>query len=142
VSPEVWANAAPLIAAAAAAMVPPLPIAWPNEDPGPRPSPPAPWLDIELQAQSTYAYELGGNIWRENGTIWLHVMIPVGSGMTQGLTIRKTLSVAFRQVQGDSGLEGLYYDPDHSMDPAVGTDDGIYRRLSLLCRYHFEDKLN
>jgi hypothetical protein len=122
-------------------MVPPLPVSWPNEDPGSRTSPPSPWLDIELQAETTFAYELGGGIWRENGAIWLHVMIPVGTGMVTGLTIRKALSVAFRDAINQTDTIGLIYDPDQAFDPAGQSDDGVFRRLSLIVRYHFEDLL-
>jgi hypothetical protein len=43
--------------------------------------PPAPWLDIEVAARGAEPIEMGGNTWEERGQIFLHVMIPVGTGL-------------------------------------------------------------
>jgi hypothetical protein len=136
-SPIVWQDVLPRVQTAAAAIG--LVVSLPNEDAGPRAIPPAPWLDIEVAAESAGAMEMGGRLWLERGSIFLHVMIPVGTGVLPGLTLRKALSVAFRNVQNaPAGLiysrEGQAFDP---MGP--GTDDGVYRRLTLIVRYDYQD---
>jgi hypothetical protein len=105
VSPEVWDDALPRIQAAAASIA--LSVELPNEDAGPRPMPPAPWLDIEVAAQGAQPIEIGGKIWEERGQIFLHVMIPVGTGLRAALVLRKTLSEAFRMVT--DAVAGLVY---------------------------------
>jgi hypothetical protein len=136
-SPEVWVDALPRIVAAAASAG--LPMMRPNEDPLPRPVPPAPWLDVEAAAESAAPIELGGQIWEERGIIFLHILIPVGSGLMAGLVARKALSVAFRTVT--DAIPGLYYNHDgHGFDPmGPPGDDGVYRDLTLIIRYRFQD---
>jgi hypothetical protein len=136
-SPEVFDDFVPRVQAAATTLG--IGVALPNEDASSiRPVPPAPWLDIEVSAQATTAIELGGTVWDEQGTIYLHLMIPVGVGMRDGLVMRKALATTFRGIT-DAAV-GLAYRNDMAMDPmGPGTDDGVYRRLSLLVRYHYQD---
>lgn len=135
-SPLVWDDVLPRIVAAAAAAG--LTVEIPNEDPGPRPVPPQPWLDIEVAADASNPIEMGGAIWEERGQVFLHVMIPVGTGIRDGLAYRKALSVAFRAVSG--APDGLVYRQGQAFDPmGPGTDDGVYRRLTLIIRYDYQD---
>lgn len=135
-SPEVWDDMLPRILAAAASLG--LPVLMPNEDAGERPNPPAPWIDLEVSANSSETIELGGRIWNEEGTIWIHVMVPVGTGIATGLALRKGMANAFRVVPDP--IMGLVYRNEMAMDPAgPATDDGVYRPLTLLVRYHFQD---
>lgn len=135
-SPLVWDDVLPRVVAAATAAG--LIIEVPNEDAGPRPSPPAPWLDIEVAAESAAPMEMGAHIWEERGSIFLHVMIPLGTGIRDGLVARKALSVAFRDVTGTPN--GLVYRTGQSFDPmGPGSDDGVYRRLTLIIRYDYQD---
>jgi hypothetical protein len=135
-SPAVWDDVLPRILAAAASLG--LLVVLPNEDSGERPSPPVPWLDLEVSANSSETIELGGRIWNEEGTIWLHVMVPVGTGIATGLALRKGLANAFRGVT--DSVVGLVYRNEMAMDPAgPATDDGVYRPLTLLIRYHWQD---
>jgi hypothetical protein len=135
-SPEVWADALPRIQATATGLG--ILVALPNEDFTGRPNPPAPWLDIEAAAESAQTLEMGGRIWEEEGSLFLHLMIPVGTGITAGLTMRKAFSVAFRAVS--DAINGLYYRGGQAFDPlGPGSDDGVYRRLSLIVRYSFQD---
>lgn len=135
-SPVVWADCLPRILAAAATIG--ISVELPNEDAGPRPVPPAPWLDIEAAAETADPIELGAQIWEEHGSIFLHLMIPVGSGISDGLAMRKTFSTAFRAVSG--APLGLVYRNGQAFDPlGPGTDDGVYRRLTLIVRYIYQD---
>jgi hypothetical protein len=136
VSPEVWTEVRPLIAATAATLG--VMVAWPNEDAGPRPEPPAPWLAVDLVSNVSSRYELGANVWLEEGSIWIHLFIPNGTGVDWGLSARKAFSVAFRGAV--PATAGLTY-RDHSSDP-LGPDDGVYKSLSLRVSYYFTDVLN
>lgn len=134
-SPEVWADAQPRIATAAAGLG--ITVAWPNETFTP-PQTPAIWLDVEGSANTADPIELTGGVWQEDGSIWLHVMVPVGTGIVSGLTARKALSNAFRSVS-DAAV-GLVYRDGMSFDPlAAADDDGVYRRLTVAISYIFQD---
>src|SRR5690348_13637031 len=140
-SPAVWDDAIPRVLAAAATLG--LHVEMPNEEVGERPRgsnfQPSPWLDIEVDAESAGSIEIGGAIWDEHGSIFLHVMIPIGTGMRDGLVMRKALSVAFRGIT--DATEGLIYRNDQSFDPlGPAGDDGVYRRLTLIVRYHYQDR--
>jgi hypothetical protein len=138
-SPEVWTDVRQRVGAVASGIG--LRVVWPNEDAVPpvgiaEPQP-KPFLDIEVAGQITVPVEITSQIWQEQGTIFLHVMIPVGTGVDNGLAVRKQFSEAFRQVT--DAPEGLTY-WDQSFDPlGPSTDDGVYRALSLLVRYYYQD---
>ena len=134
--PQVWADARPRIAAAAA--VAGVTVAWPNEDFN-RPEPPAIWLDIEFSSSSEDAIEIGARTWQEDGSLWLHFMLPRGQGIDGALRIKDALSAAFRDVP-DAAV-GLSY-RGQSTDPiGEGTDNGVYRRMTLMVRYAFQSQL-
>jgi hypothetical protein len=137
-SPEVLDDCLPRIQAACQSLG--ISLALPNEDTdGVRLANPAPWVDMEVSAQASTAFELGGAAWDEQGTIWLHLMVPVGTGIRDGLVMRKALAVAFRHLT-DTAV-GLTYRDSMSFDPmGPAADDGVYRRLSLLIRYHYQDR--
>lgn len=134
-SPEVWKDVKTLITQEAARQN--LTVEWPNEMLSRNSTATASWVAVEVAAESAEAYELGGAVWDERGTIWLHIMIPMGEGIDTALAQRKAFSVAFRLAQP---IEGLYY-RDHAFDP-LGQEDGVYRRLSLMVRYEFTDIVN
>jgi hypothetical protein len=136
-TPEVWDDARARIATVAADLG--LPVAWPNEDGQTWVAPPVPWLEIEASSAASAPIEIGGGIWREDGTIWLHLMLPLGTGIRDGLVQRKAFSAAFRSDGGalPGAPVGLFY-RDHTFDP-LGADDGVYRRLSLLIHYDYQD---
>jgi hypothetical protein len=135
VTPAVWADARARITAAAASLS--LPVAWPNEA-FTTPEPPAPWLAVEASASTDDPIELTGGMWQEDGLVWLHVMIPSGSGIDAGLTIRKSLANAFRSVT-DAAV-GLIYQGANFDPSGPGTDDGMYQRLTAMVSYIYQDR--
>ena len=136
-SPEVWGDARPRIEAAAAAQS--LAVAWPNES-FTAPQPPAPWLDIEFNSAADTPIEIGATTWQEDGALWLHIMLPTGSGLDTALALKDALSVAFRNVT--DAVTGLVYRGGQSTDPITdGTDDGVYVRLTLAVRYIFQSRV-
>ena len=88
-SPEVYQDARTLIADGAAQLV--LPVAWPNRKFKP-PEPVAPFLAVEVMGDGAEPYELGGGVWVEDGTIEVAVVVPTGTGIEQGLTLRKAVA--------------------------------------------------
>jgi hypothetical protein len=135
-SPQVWADARPRIQAVIAAQG--IAASWPNED-FTRPDQPAIWLAVEFSSNADVPIEIGANTWQENGALLLHLMLPRGVGIDKALALKDALSVAFRGVT-DAAI-GLAY-REQSTDPiADGTDDGIYRRMSLWVRYAYQSQL-
>ena len=138
-SPEVWVDVRQRIAAVAGSMG--LRVTWPNEDAAPpvgvaEPQP-KPFLDIEVSGQLVEPVEIPSLIWQEQGTVFLHLMCPVGTGIDPWLAVRKQFALAFRQVIG--APEGLHY-WDMSFDPfGASTDDGVFRALTLIVRYYYQD---
>lgn len=134
-SPAVWADARARITIAAASLS--LPVAWPNET-FKTPEPPVPWLAVEASATTDDPIELTGGMWQEDGFVWLHVMIPAGTGIDAGLTLRKSLANAFRSVS--DAPDGLIYRGANFDPSGPGTDDGMYQRLTASIAYIFQDR--
>ncbi|MFT8245198.1 phage tail terminator-like protein [Roseomonas sp. BN140053] len=130
-SPEVWADARVLITAGAAALS--LPVAWPNETFSP-PEPLGPFLAVEVSGDGAEPLELGGGVWVEDGAIHLHVMVPTGWGITQGLQLRKALADGFRGLPP----RAVVYDR-FTLDPGGMDEDGNWFRLSLRVAYRYQD---
>lgn len=137
-TPEVWDDARARIDAAARALL--IAVNWPNESVGERPDPPTMWIDIEAAAESSNDIEIAGTMWDEQGQIYIHLMVPVGTGVREGFRVRMLLSDAFLGVT--DGPEGLSYRNGRSFD-LMGPpgDDGVYRRLTLIVRYHYQSVL-
>ena len=72
-------------------------IAWPNTV-FKRPQPPAPWLRVECTSNVIGPIEVGGGVWQEDGTAYIDVFVPAGSGTDLARTIAKNVSNAFRGV--------------------------------------------
>lgn len=140
-SPEVWDDAIPRIVAVAATLG--LHVEMPNEDAGPRPSPPATWVDIAVAANTAGPMQIGYDAWEEHGQIFINLMVPVGAGLRDGLVQRKTFSTAFRGINYTGQIPvGLNYSDEQSMDPlGPSVDDGVYRPLTLIVRYTWQDRL-
>lgn len=131
-SPEVWTDARARLEAAALGGTT---IAWPNE-PFDLPEPLAPYLVAEISGDMSEPIELGsGGTWQEDGTVWVHVMVPVGEGITAGLALRKTIANLFRGVIAG----GIVY-RSAQMDPGGTDDEGNWFRLSLGVQYIFQDR--
>lgn len=136
-SPEVWAEAQAIIQAAADALG--LAVSWPNEESEEPEALPdgtlPPFLAVEIEADGAEPIELGGGVWDETGTLWLHLLVPTGSGITAGGTIRKTLANAFRGRPGGALRWLDYRFPPGSIDEGSGN----WYRLSLGVHYGFTD---
>ena len=128
-SPEPWLDARARLTAALSSLG--ATAAWPNE-PNEKPAPGQPWLAVEITADVADPIELGGATWREDGTLLVHVMAPLGAGLTPGLTLRKAVANLFRGLApGAVTWRGMSFYP--------GEDAGPVHRLTLGIRYSFTD---
>jgi hypothetical protein len=136
-SPEVWDDVATRVAAAAAELG--LPIAWPNQvfnEPAPYADggQPSAWLNVEISAFNADPYEVGSTVWMEEGAVQVHVMVPTGQGIKDGLRIRKSIANDFRGL-----LPGLVTYDGFTFDPGGMDEDGNWFRLTLRINYRYQD---
>lgn len=131
-SPEVYQDVKLILTATATSLS--LPMELPNEGFSP-PEPTNTWVSIDVGGDAAETIELGNLTWLENGAVWIHLMIPLGNGIEAALAQRKSFSVAFRATPPT--VEGLHY-RDQTFEP-LGADDGVWRRLTLIVRYDYND---
>ena len=111
-------------------------MAWPN-DPFVKPEPPAPWLAVEAYGDGSEPIELGLEAaWLEEGSIDVHVMIPVGSGISTGLAIRKEVQDLFRGIEPAE----LSYDGAALNRLGPTADDKLYRPLTVRIFYRYQSR--
>lgn len=71
------------------------PIWYPNDSFTP-PKPAAPWLRLSVTSDILTPIELGAEIWQENGTAYVEVVVPAYSGSAVARALAKTIANAFR----------------------------------------------
>lgn len=136
-SPEVWAEARARVQSVADALG--MFVAWPNEDsqePEALPDGSLPlWAAVEIEADAAQPYEVGGSMWQETGRVSVHVLIPSGMGIAEGLSARKAFANAFR-----SQAPGALLWDDFAFPPGgADTAEGNWFRLSVGIGYRFTD---
>lgn len=104
------------------------------------------WL-METTSGTSDRAGAGDPINLEDGTIWLHLMVPRGTGSPTALAHRKAMSDAFRTTMKQAETSrpadlpvGLYYH-GHSFDPPDLDQDGNRVRFSLGINYEYQDIL-
>lgn len=109
--------------------------------------PDAPYWLLETASSTSDRAGAGEPVNLEDGTVWLHLMVPRGTGSLAALTSRKAMSDAFRAVMRAAETErpanlpvGLYYH-GHSFDPPNLDQDGNRVRFSLGIDYEYQDIL-
>jgi len=139
-SPEVYDDARAIIEAAALSLN--LPVAWPNEEflepqPFDNEGVPSVWVAVELEGDVGDPVEIGGVQWDEQGVVHLSVMIPLNTGVREGMAKRKALALAFRGLPPGVVLYG-----SSSLDPGGPSEtDGRWRMLGLRVAYSFQDRV-
>lgn len=89
-----------------------------------RPEPPAPWFRVDSVSHSLAPIELGGGGWQEEGTLYIDVFVPLGSGYSTARTLAKAITNVFRQAPlGDV----------HYMSTAIGTGGVIQPNGNWWC---------
>ncbi len=115
------------------------PIEWenggePDDLPFVRPEPPAPYVMMEMTGtlygqQSIGAGDQADNRWDEEGILWLHVMVPTGSGSSTARRYGKRLADIFR---GTHLLDDSLSFGDARIGVGeAGDDDGNWYRISV-----------
>jgi hypothetical protein len=98
------------------------------------PNPPAPFVQFEITGtfygqQSIGADEQADNRWDEEGVIWMHILVPVGTGGSEARRLAKRAANLFR---GTTLLDGDLEFMDASIGMgAPADDDGNWWRVSV-----------
>lgn len=115
------------------------PIAFENEA-FTRPSPPAPWIALEVSgtvyAQQTIGAGSGqANRWDEEGYLYIYVMVPTGTGSSDARAYAKSLANIFR---GTTLLSDNLEFMDASIgDGSIADEEGTYWRLIVSIDWRF-----
>ena len=124
----VWADLQARVAAAqvaAGGVV--LPICWPNTR-FTSPSPPRPWLLVEMTGGAAERMELGDAVpWLDEGQSMVHVLVPVNTGVDAAMDLVDQVQAMFRAPSGAP----VRYTRVQSDPGGPGTDDGNYWRTSV-----------
>lgn len=108
------------------------PIAWENES-FDKPEPPAPWVLFEITGNMYDQQSIGdspqaANRWDEEGMMWLHVMVPKGTGSVLARHYAKGLADVFRGARLIDTMEFLSATIGEG---APGDEQGNYFRVSV-----------
>ena len=79
------------------------PIAWENEH-FERPEPPAPWVAVDFEGDLYAQASMGApiqteNLWRERGTVWFRVHVPINTGGRLARQRARQLADLFKGVR-------------------------------------------
>lgn len=109
-------------------------IAWPNIT-FKKPNPPALWLDVESTSHVIAPVELGGGVWQEEGTLYLSVFAPAGTGSTAARTLAKTVSNIFR---GQYGGPVIYLGGSIG-NGTISEPDGMWWVITVTVDWRYQD---
>jgi len=110
------------------------PIAWPNTV-FRRPQPPGPWLSVECTSRTLVPIEISGGVWQEEGTAFIDVFVPAGSGTDTARSIAKAVANVFRGL----GAEPVVY-LGGSIGAGVTTEsDGMWWTLPVTVDWRYQD---
>lgn len=102
----------------------------------------ASFVDIQMTGtlygqQSIGAHTIAANRWDEEGVLWLHVLVPVGTGAHDARTYAKQLADLFR------GLlllnDSLEFGDAFIGKGQAGVEDGAYFRVSVYINWRRVD---
>jgi Bacteriophage related domain of unknown function len=101
----------------------------------------SPWVALQFLAGTEEQVSLGSpgyNIFRESGTVFIHVIVPTGTGDEVALGYAETLRTLFRGATF-GGVRCFAIDPP-STEPGttVLADDGAFFGCSMACDYIFD----
>ena len=136
-SPEVWLDARGRIEAAA--LVPPQLIHWPNEpftEPDVAAIPVPLWLMVEISANLSAPIEIGGGVWQEDGSLWVHAFAPTGTGSLELRQLAKAVANTFRGLPPGPVV---YTGAEIGMGEP-GDENGNWYRISTRIEYRYQDR--
>lgn len=95
------------------------------------------YLAIETTANSADRIEITGQVWEEEGQVWVHVTMPSSTSQRPGIVLRKAVADVFRFADGMP--PGLVYLGWSAPPPDAGSTTGNWYRLSLAVDYRYQD---
>lgn len=110
------------------------PIAYPNV-PFKRPNPPGPWLRVDVTSNTLAPIELGARVWQEDGTAYVDVFVPAGSGSSTARTIAKDVANVFRGL----GPEDVVYLGGSIGQGTIAEVDGMWWCLTVTIDWRYQD---
>lgn len=128
-SPEPWNDARARLEAAALGH----PIEWPNER-FVTPSPPRPWLSVRGESYVLEPIELGHGAWEERGILYVHVMVPVGTGCAVSRQIGWDVAKIYRGAAGYTVYRRV------SLDDGVPDENGLWFVTTVSIDWTYTDR--
>lgn len=111
-----------------------VPIAWPNKT-FTRPAPPGPWLSVDITSFVLDPIELGGTVWQEEGTLYVDVFVPAGSGSDAARQLAKTVSNLFRGQYGGP----VVYNGGSIGNGSIAEPDGMWWLITVTVQWRYQD---
>jgi hypothetical protein len=99
-----------------------------------KPQPPAPWLRVEVMSHMLAPIDIGANVWQEDGTTFIDIIVPANSGTTLARTIAKNAANAFRNL----GPRPVVYTAG-SLTAGVAGPDGMWWTLTFSMDWTYQD---
>ena len=96
-----------------------------------------PWVALDFLAGTEDIASIGDpgqNLYRESGTVQIHVFVPSGTGDTLAVTYADQIRAVFRGQSWD-GVQVQGVDPPQTGD---GSEDGSWFRASIAFDYDFD----
>lgn len=117
-----------------------IPLVFENEQ-FPPPGEPTAWVFVEVYGNTLSQESIGGgadvddNLWREYGSLWMHVMIVRGSGTRTARTYAKELARLFKSKQ----LGAIRFRDASIGGSEPGLEDGNYKRMSVSVDWELDE---
>jgi hypothetical protein len=112
-----------------------VPIYWANEE-NILPDQPAPFLLVEIigDGESLYAHGggRGANVWRGEGAIAIHILVPKGQGTQGALGYLEDAFTIFRGLR----IDGVSYEAGMAQGSGTATIDGAYWQVDGEVSFH------
>src|SRR3954467_3373536 len=112
------------------------PIAWPNTNFG-APEPPAPWLSVQAESRTLDPIEIPARSWSEEGTFYIDVSVPAGTGTDLARTIAKNVANIVRGL----GPRDVVYLGGAVSNGGVGEEDGLWWTMTVSIDFRYDDTL-
>jgi hypothetical protein len=125
----------------------PVPMRWQNEDAGPLPDEPAPFIYTEFLVErgsiAGFGSGRGGNTYRNPARIEAYVFVPRGQGLDRAETIAEQIAALFRSYRDEhiSCFDATVYpggDGAMLTPPGLTSDVGNYFWASVEVSLHFD----
>lgn len=117
------------------------PLYYPNDDTTP-PEPPSAFVFVEMTGIMYDKASLGApnsNLYRENGLLWLHCMVPSGSGSETARTHLSGLADLFKDKSLPTADGEIRFRAAVIGYGSPGDDEGNYWRLSMNIEWERDD---